>query len=441
MKILICGAQGFLGRHISQVLQEAGHEVCHGVRKPKLPERLTDPEEIAINYTQDTEPAIWEKRLRSLGQIDVIINAVGILNETTELSFDAIHRDAPAALFYAAARCGVKSIVHISALGAANEAEHPEAMTGYMQSKRAADKALIDLALSGLSYLILRPSLAVGLDGGSSQLFRSMASMPVLGLPGRGEQQVQPVHVDDLCAAIAIWLADENRTDMILNAVGPQAISYRRMLEIYRLTMGMPAQCMFSIPMPMMRFAASAARLLPQNVLTPDSLRMLEQDNIADATAFAAHLGRPAKSHKDWFTGVPANMLASSAIAAWSLPLFRYVLAVVWFVTAAVSFGLYPISGSLALLQPLGLGGSPAMFMLMAASTLDLCLGLATLLWPKRILWLMQIALIVGYSGIIAIYSPEYYLHPFGPVLKNLPILALLAYLFAHQRDIRRDTK
>jgi uncharacterized protein YbjT (DUF2867 family) len=434
MKILICGAQGFLGRHISQVLQDAGHEVCHGVRKPKLPERLTDPEEIAINYTQDIEPAIWEKRLRRLGQIDVIINAVGILNETTELSFDAIHRDAPAALFYAASSCGVKSIIQISALGAVNETEHPEAMTGYMQSKRAADKTLI---ASGLCYLIMRPSLVVGIDGGSSQLFRSMASLPVLGLPGRGEQQVQPVHVEDLCAAIAIWLADENRNSMILNTVGPQAISYRRMLEIYRKAMGMPAQCMFSIPMPLMRMAASAARLLPQNVLTPDSLRMLEQDNVADAIPFAAHLSRPAKSYKNWFADVPAHMLASSAIAGWSLPLFRYVLALIWFVTAALSFGLYPISGSLALLQPLGLSGAPAMFMLMAASALDLSLGLATLFWPKRILWLMQIALIAGYSCIIAIYLPEYYLHPFGPVLKNLPILALLAYLFAHQRDTK----
>jgi len=130
-------------------------------------------------------------------------------------------------------------------------------------------------------------------------------------------------------------------------------------------------------------------------------------------------------------------MLASSAIAGWSLPLFRYVLALIWFVTAALSFGLYPVSGSLALLQPLGLSGAPAMFMLMAASVLDLSIGLATLFWPKRILWLMQIALIAGYSCIIAIYLPEYYLHPFGPVLKNLPILALLAYLFAHQRDTK----
>ncbi|MBC3919712.1 SDR family oxidoreductase [Undibacterium sp. CY18W] len=431
MKILICGAQGFIGRHISLALQKAGHEVCHGVRRPQAVTG-TGPAEIAIDYAHDTDPAIWETRLRQLGQVDVVINAVGILNETSRLRFDAIHRDAPVALFRAAEKCGVKSVVQISALGGRQEAEHPDIMTGYMQSKRAADNMLME---SGLTYLVLRPSLVVGVDGGSSQLFRILASLPVLGLPGRGEQQVQPVHMDDLCTAINIWLANATRSNLVLNAVGPQAMSYRRMLEIYRQAMGMPAQTMFPIPMSVMRVSARLATLLPQTTLTPDSLDMLEQDNVADAQPFAAHLHRPAISHEDWFAGIPANMLASTAIAAWSLPLFRYVLALVWFVTAALSFGIYPISGSLALLQPLGLSGAPAMFMLMAASSLDLCLGLATLFWPRRILWLMQIALIVGYSCIIAIYSPEYYLHPFGPVLKNLPILALLAFLFAHQRD------
>ncbi|MFZ6767588.1 SDR family oxidoreductase [Undibacterium sp. Di26W] len=431
MKILICGAQGFIGRHISLALQKAGHEVCHGVRRPK-PETGTGPVEIVIDYAHDTDPAIWETRLRQLGQIDVVINAVGILNETDGLRFDAVHRDAPIALFRAAAKCGVKSVVQISALGGRQEAEHPEIMTGYMRSKRAADSMLMD---SGLTYLVLRPSLVVGVDGGSSQFFRMLASLPVLGLPGRGEQQVQPVHMDDLCSAINIWLANENRSNQVLNAVGPQAMSYRRMLEIYRQTMGMPAQTMFSIPMSVMRVTARLATLLPQKTLAPDSLNMLEQDNVADAQPFAAHLHRPAQSHEDWFAGIPAHMLASTAIASWSLPLFRYILALVWFVTAALSFGIYPVAGSLALLQPLGLSGAPAMFMLMAASSLDLCLGLATLFWPRRILWLMQIALIVGYSCVIALYSPEYYLHPFGPVLKNLPILALLAFLFAHQRD------
>lgn len=440
MKILICGANGFLGRHITASLQDAGHEVCLGVRKLKHPRQLQQaPTEIAINFASDTSPAIWGARLRQLGRIDVIINAVGIFNESGADSFDAIHRDGPIALFQAAQACGIKTVIQISALGSKEESSWDTALTPYMRSKRATDDMLMR---SDLHFLILRPSLVVGLDGGSSQLFRSMASMPLTMLPGSGDQQVQPVHVDDLCTVINHWLADPARQKQILHAVGPVAMSYRQMLENYRTAMGMPPQYMIELPMPVMRAVSKCASLLPSSVLTPDSLRMLEQGNVADAAAFATHLGAPAKSAKDWFKGIPAQMLASAAIAHWSQPLFRYVLALIWFVTAALSFGIYPIPASLALLQPLGLSGTAALLTLMAASSLDFCLGIASLLWPRRLLWLIQIGLITGYSIIIALFSPEYYLHPFGPILKNLPILAVLAYLYAHQRDTtQRETK
>jgi hypothetical protein len=55
-------------------------------------------------------------------------------------------------------------------------------------------------------------------------------------------------------------------------------------------------------------------------------------------------------------------------------------------------------------------------------------------LWPprrRRALWLVQAALIVFYSAVITLRLPEFWLHPYGPVLKNLPILALLALLLA----------
>ena len=42
-------------------------------------------------------------------------------------------------------------------------------------------------------------------------------------------------------------------------------------------------------------------------------------------------------------------------------------------------------------------------------------------------------ALIVAYSIIIAIRLPEFWLHPFGPLLKNVPLLA--AILLLHEFD------
>ena len=40
-----------------------------------------------------------------------------------------------------------------------------------------------------------------------------------------------------------------------------------------------------------------------------------------------------------------------------------------------------------------------------------------------------QIAIIVAYTAIISVGLPEFCAHPFGPVLKNLPILAALLLL------------
>ena len=53
-------------------------------------------------------------------------------------------------------------------------------------------------------------------------------------------------------------------------------------------------------------------------------------------------------------------------------------------------------------------------------------LGLLTVFRPSRFLWQAQAMLIGAYTLIISVWLPEFWLHPFGPVLKNLPVLMLL---------------
>ncbi|HLL18449.1 MAG TPA: DoxX-like family protein, partial [Rubrivivax sp.] len=48
----------------------------------------------------------------------------------------------------------------------------------------------------------------------------------------------------------------------------------------------------------------------------------------------------------------------------------------------------------------------------------------------RRWVWLAQLALIAGYTAIITIFLPEYWLHPYGPISKNLPIMAAIALLW-----------
>jgi hypothetical protein len=105
-----------------------------------------------------------------------------------------------------------------------------------------------------------------------------------------------------------------------------------------------------------------------------------------------------------------------------------------WIWTAIVSFGLYPVQDSYALLARVGLHGAAATVALYGAALFDLVLGVLTLASParwRRGLWLTQAALIVGYTVLITLFLPEYWLHPYGPIAKNIPLLALIGLLWA----------
>ncbi|KIF80650.1 SDR family oxidoreductase [Noviherbaspirillum autotrophicum] len=417
MKILVCGANGFIGRHLCAALACAGHQVVRGVR------RAGATDEVAIDYARDVQSDVWLPRLKG---IDVVINAVGILGEAGGARFDAIHRDAPVALFRACEQAGVARVIQISALGGMED----RPWTPYMRTKREADAHLMS---SPLGWTILRPSLVVGVDGESSRLFRTLASLPLVGLPGRGEQLLQPVHIDDLCQAAVRILESDKYARRVIDVAGPQPMTYRAMLATYREAMKLPRPIWLPIPPEAMRLAARWAAKLPQRVLTPDTLHMLEDGNVGDAIPLREILGRPPLQPARWFTAIPADLLRWQAIAGWMAPLFRIVLTIVWMVTGLLSLGLYPVADSLAMLGQVGLHGTVAHVALYGAALLDCAFGVATLAIPGRALWRLQIALILGYTAIITLFLPYYWLHPFGPVLKNLPILALLVVLDASE--------
>jgi hypothetical protein len=108
------------------------------------------------------------------------------------------------------------------------------------------------------------------------------------------------------------------------------------------------------------------------------------------------------------------------------LKLMRYTLAVIWLVSGALSLGIYPQHESLEMLGQVGLQGTTALIALYGGALLDVAMGVLTLAYPARALWAAQAAVIIGYTVIITVWLPQYWLHPFGPVLKNLPILLLL---------------
>ncbi|KIP17501.1 rmlD substrate binding domain protein [Burkholderia sp. MSHR3999] len=417
MNILVCGANGFIGRALCARLEAGGHRVVRGVHAGR---RAAGPGEIAIDYARDVRPEHWRARLDG---IDAVVNAVGMLTGRRGVTLDAVHRAAPCALFDACCGAGVRRIVQISALGV------ERGDTAYFASKLAADAYLQTLPID---FRIVRPALVYGATGASARYFRMLASLPVHVLPAGGRQLLRPVHVDDLAELVARLIERPAAGERIVDVVGADEVEYREMLAIYRRAMGFPPAMRVSVPGALCGAAAALSGRMPGAMLTRDTWAMLRAGNTGELAASSAALGRPPRGLRA-FIGAQAVALRHEALAAWRRPLLTGSLAIVWIWTAIASAFIHPLRDSLALLAHVHLTGISALAALYAACALDFVIGVATVVAPSRRLWAAQIVLIVAYSAVIAVAMPGLLAEPFGPVLKNVPILAVLLILFAEE--------
>lgn len=423
MRILLTGASGFIGHHLLGALLAEGHHVVCAVReiKPSTDSHLTF---IHADFTKDTDKSVWLARLAG---VDIVINTVGIFRETADQKFDTLHMQAPCALFAACAESDVRMVIQFSALGADSAAS-----TAYHLSKRAADDYLASLPLRSF---IVQPSLVYGKDGASARLFKTLASLPFCIRFGRSPQLVQPLHVDDLVAAIVGLIKHpppvppSGVTAQRIALVGPAALPFTAYLAALRTAMGMGKLRVLRLPSGFAYLLARAGRLLPGAMLDEDALRMLDRGNCADPFITARLIGHMPRPVGEFITDPVAER--AHAKLNWLLPLLRLSIAIVWIATAIVSFGLFPVEQSYRLLERTGVPPQQAPLMLYGAAALDLALGLGILfLARRRWLWLVQIALIGFYSVLIAWKLPEFLLHPYGPLSKNLPMLAAILLLY-----------
>lgn len=425
--VLLLGATGFIGGRLRAALQAAQLEVVCGVRRGKT---LAGCRSVEVDYARDHAVGDWLPRLAG---IDIVINAVGIIREDGAHTFEALHVAAPTALFAACAQAGVRKVVQISALGADGAA-----VSRYHTSKKRADDALAALPLA---WVIVQPSLVFGEGGASAALFTRLAALPLVPVPGDGQQPVQPIHVDDLCAAIVKLVSSEACDRQRIAAVGPRALAFRDFLDTLRRSMALGAARVLRVPLPLMRLAAAAGEVLPGMLLDRESLGMLLRGNVAPAAGISAVLGHAPRPVEAFVPPPGARASATAARLSWLLPLMRAAVAIVWIWTGIVSLGVYPVEASYALLARVGLTGAAAAAALYGAALLDLAFGIGIYALRDRTwLWRAQIALIVGYTIIITLFLPEQWLHPYGPILKNLPLLVAILLLAEFEKGDEKES-
>lgn len=424
MRVLVCGATGCIGSAIVAGLRAHGHMVVAAHRG--APEH---PDHLAIDYTEPFTPAQWARRLQAAGGFDVVVNAVGILMPGGEATFDRVHTHGPIALFRGAALAGVRRIVQISALGVGRG---PEGLrTPYAMSKLLADEALAEIGHASdgrIDWAVVRPSLVYGPRSQSAALFRLLASLPVVSLPGGGRQRVQPIHVTELAESVCRMVEHPARISRVVELAGPQVLSYREMLAHYRAAQGLADPLWLPVPMALMRLGAWCAQALPQRVFSPDTLTMLERGNTTPRNAAREWLGREATPMQEalWHEAPSTGTLPAPLHFA-----LRCLVAAMWLYTAFITALLPQQSRVLELLARCGFEGSAGVAVMWASCSLNTVLGLWLLLRPNAWAYAFQAAAVVGYTATAAWNMPELTIDHCGPLVKNLPVLGLLTLLWA----------
>jgi len=288
--VTVFGASGFVGRHAVRALANAGWRIRAVCRSPNLANYLLPaglPGQIQLfkgNVGDDESVAL------ALSGADTAVNLTGILySHGEEQSFEAIHVDAARRIGRLAREAGVKSLVHLSAIGA-----DPNADAHYAQSKGDGEIALSE---EFPDAAILRPSLVFGPEDAFFNKFAALARIsPVLPLIGGGHTKFQPVFVADIAAAILRAASDPDLRGKTYELGGPTVYTFKELLQFI---LHETARKRLLVPWPFFLASINAFFLQMPSVLLPiaplltvDQVRLLRTDNVVGEGALTfADLG------------------------------------------------------------------------------------------------------------------------------------------------------
>jgi hypothetical protein len=117
----------------------------------------------------------------------------------------------------------------------------------------------------------------------------------------------------------------------------------------------------------------------------------------------------------------------------------KYSLAFLWIFTGITSICFSPEIGY-EILASASITGLMADVSVYAGGALDIVIGLWLLSSIKlRLCCIVQVVIIVLYTMLLTFINPSFWLHPFGPITKNFPIIVLIAFIYIENSTIEKN--
>lgn len=279
MRILVTGADGFVGRGLCDLLQREGCEVVRVVRTQR------DHGSVAVGDIAAVRD--WSACLRGVSAIVHVAARAHVLRETSAQPLEDFRKTnvvATVRLAEAAAAEGVRRFVFLSSIGvngsesgarAFSETDVPLPSDDYAISKWEAEQALIELgARTGMQVARVRPPLVIG-AGAKGNLLRLMRLVE-RGLPlplGAIRNARSFVALEDLCDLLFACARAPQAANELFLAADIEELSTPQLLKEIAAGLGRSLP-LVPIPGPALRFLARVAGLQFQFNRMTSSLRV-----------------------------------------------------------------------------------------------------------------------------------------------------------------------
>jgi uncharacterized protein YbjT (DUF2867 family) len=275
--VTVFGGSGFLGRHVVRALLKRGWRVRAAVRRPDLAGHLqplgligwVQPVQANLRYRWSVD--------RAVAGADAVINLVAILGNSGRQRLESVNVFGARAVAEATRAAGIKTLVHISALGA--DAEAPSA---YGQSKAAGEAAVFETLPDAV---VMRPAFIFGPEDHFFNRFAGLARFaPIFPLIGGGHTRVQPVFAGDVARAIADTLEGKAEPGRAYELGGPEVKTLRECIE-FALTEADRRRLLLPLPWPLAGAAGAVLQHLPGRLITVDQVNQLRRANVVSDAA------------------------------------------------------------------------------------------------------------------------------------------------------------
>ncbi|WPL17282.1 Cholesterol dehydrogenase [Thiorhodovibrio winogradskyi] len=286
LKACILGGTGFVGRELVQQLLVRGYQCRLPTRRPHRHRDLKLYPGVVVTPLSRLDTA----SLRELfNHCDLVVNLVGILNESARSSFQQVHVELVERMLEAARAAEVPRLLHMSALHATVPGQETAETSAYLKSKGAGEA--LALAAETPKATAFRPSVIFGRGDSLFNRFAGLIDWAPgffpLACPGA---RFAPVWVGDVAEAMVRALDHPESIGRAYDLCGPRALSLRELVEYTAKVRGRRVRVIELSDKAAQRQARLFERL-PGKPFTMDNYRSLQIDSLCAGDNGLVELG------------------------------------------------------------------------------------------------------------------------------------------------------